>query len=133
MVEYFPTKGERTMSRGFIAQYAAEAARQTPGVADMDRSSVVMLKEALGLEHEGYGVTVAFHEGDQRLVTVTVYPIVYYGHSVPELAWMLQENVKADVETYTGLVVEAVHVHVKDVVLPPELEVQSPGEERERA
>lgn len=26
-------KGERTMSRGFIAQYAAEAAMQTKGVA----------------------------------------------------------------------------------------------------
>lgn len=120
MSEFFAAKGERSMSQGFIAQYAAEAARQTPGVADMDRSGVAGLKEALGLEHEGYGVTVEFKEGDQSLVTLTVYPVVYYGTTVPEVAWSIQENVKADVERFTGLVVEGVHVHVKNIVLPPD-------------
>lgn len=120
MAELFTNKGERTMSQGFIAQYAAEAARQTAGVADMDRSGIAGLKEALGLEHEGYGATVQFKEGDRSLITLTVYPIVYYGMVVPEVAWAIQENVKADVEKYTGLVVEGVHVHVKNIVLRPE-------------
>lgn len=120
-----PIKGERTMSQGFIAQYAAEAARQTPGVADMDRSAVVAFKEALGLEHEGFGVTVQFKEGDQRLVTLTVYPILYFGSTVPEVAWNIQENVKADVERFTGLVVEGVDVHVRNLVLPEEEETHA--------
>lgn len=120
MADFFVSKGERTMSQGFIAQYAAEAARQTPGVADMEYSGVAGLKEALGLEHEGYGVTVEFRDNDRSLVTLTVYPVVYFGESVPEVAWAVQENVKADVEKFTGLVVEGVNVHVKNIVLRPE-------------
>lgn len=120
MPDFFVSKGDRSMSQGFIAQYAAEAARQTSGVADMDFSGVAGLKEALGLEHEGYGVTVQFRDDDRSLVTLTVYPVVYYGMSLPDVAWAIQENVKADVEKYTGLAVEGVNVHVKDIVLRPE-------------
>jgi uncharacterized alkaline shock family protein YloU len=109
-------KGERTMSRGFVAQYAAEAAMQTPGVAGLDTSSVISIKEAIGVEHEGKGVKVDFHEGNDEMVSITVYPIVYFGNIIPEVAWSLQEQVKSDVEKYTGLIVEAVHVHVKGVI-----------------
>jgi len=104
------------MSRGFVAQYAAEAALQTPGVAGLDASAAVTLKEAIGGEHEGKGVKVAYHEGGEEMVTITVYPIVYFGNIIPEVAWSLQERVKSDVEKFTGLVVEAVNVHVRGVI-----------------
>ena len=109
-------KGERTMSRGFVAQYAAEAALQTPGVASLDTSMAVTFKEAIGVEHEGKGVKVAYQEGSDEMVTITVYPIVYFGNIIPEVAWSLQEHVKSDVEKFTGLVVEAVNVHVRGVI-----------------
>ncbi len=104
------------MSQGFVAQYAAEAAMQAPGVACLDSSAVITLKEAIGVEHEGKGVKVIFHEDNDEVVTITVYPIVYFGNIIPEVAWNIQERVKSDVEKYTGLVVEAVNVHVKGVV-----------------
>lgn len=104
------------MSKGFVAQYAAEAALQTPGVAGLDASAAVTLKEAIGGEHEGKGVKVAYHEGSEELVTITVYPVVYFGNIIPEVAWSLQERVKSDVEKFTGLVVEAVNVHVRGVI-----------------
>lgn len=104
------------MSRGFVAQYAAEAALQTPGVAGLDTSAAVTLKEAIGVEHEGKGVRVAYHEGGEEMVTITVYPIIYFGNIIPEVAWSLQERVKSDVEKFTGLVVEAVNVHVRGVI-----------------
>ncbi|MDD2578600.1 MAG: Asp23/Gls24 family envelope stress response protein [Eubacteriales bacterium] len=109
-------KGERTMARGFIAQYAAEAALQAEGVASLDSGSVTSLKEAAGLLHEGSGVRVMFQSERDTSVTVTVYPVVFYGQMIPEVAWQIQERVKADVEKYTGLTVEAVNVHVKGVV-----------------
>lgn len=109
-------KGERTMSRGFVAQYAAEAAMQASGVAALDTSAIVSLKEAIGADHEGKGVRVFFREEGEDSVTITVYPIVYFGNIIPEVAWSIQERVKADVEKYTGLAVEAVHVHVKGVI-----------------
>lgn len=114
------TRGERSMSQGFIAQYAAEAALNTPGVAMLDSSGVIAIKESMGVEHEGKGVQVHFLDDDEGLVTITVYPVVFYGNIMPEVAWKIQERVKADVERYTGLMVEQVHVHIKGIVPPPQ-------------
>jgi uncharacterized alkaline shock family protein YloU len=109
-------RGERTMAKGFVAQYAAEAAMQAPGVAGLDASSLVSLKEAIGVEHEGKGVKVVFHDDSEEMVTITIFPIIYFGNIMPEVAWNIQERVKADVEKYTGLIVDAVNVHVKGVI-----------------
>ena len=109
-------RGERTMSKGFVAQYAAQAALQTAGVADLEPGSLVTLKESIGIEHEGKDVTVVFQPEHDELVTITVYPVIYFGSILPEVAWSIQERVKADVEKYTGLIVDAVHVHVKGVI-----------------
>ena len=113
-------KGERSMSQGFVAQYAAEAALRTEGVARLTASVPVVLKESLGFTHEGKGVLVQFSENEEGFVSVTVYPVVYYGMIIPEVAWAIQERVKEDVEKYTGLVVESVNVHVCGVVLREE-------------
>jgi uncharacterized alkaline shock family protein YloU len=116
-------KGERSMSQGFVAQYAAEAALEADGVAYLKPSHGVVIKETLGVVHEGKGVSVVFHENDDGFVSITVYPVVYYGMIIPEVAWAIQEHVKADVEKFTGLVVESVDVHVCGVVLREEASV----------
>ena len=113
-------KGERSMSQGFVAQYAAEAALRTEGVARLTASVPVVLKESLGFVHEGKDVLVQFSENEEGFVSVTAYPVVYYGMIIPEVAWSIQERVKEDVEKYTGLVVESVNVHVCGVVLREE-------------
>ncbi len=113
-------KGERSMSQGFVAQYAAEAALRAEGVARLTASVPVVLKESLGFVNEGKGVRVEFSENEEGFVSVTVYPVVYYGMIIPEVAWSIQERVKEDVEKYTGLVVESVNVHVCGVVLREE-------------
>lgn len=109
-------KGEQTMSRGFIAQYAAEAALTTVGVVSLDKSVVANIKEVIGLEHEGMGVRVSFRKEDADDVVITVFPIIDFGHVLPEVAWSIQERVKRDVESYTGLNVDAVNVHVVDII-----------------
>lgn len=120
MTEPYPQatiRGERTMTRGFVAQYAAEAAMQAEGVARLDSGSIILLKETFGIDHAGKGVRVVFHEGSVEAVTITVYPVVCFGSIIPEVAWSIQERVKADVEKFTGLEVEAVNVHVKGVIM----------------
>lgn len=112
-------KGDRTMSQGFVAQYAAEAALQTEGVAALEHSVTAMFKESFGVEHEGKGVRVQYDRENEGFVTITVYPVVFFGTIVPEVAWAIQEHVKADVERFTGLQVEAVNVHVSDIIPPP--------------
>lgn len=116
----YSIKGEQTMSKGFIAQYAAEAALSTAGVSSLDTGVIANIKEAIGLAHEGEGVRVSFRKEDADDVIITVYPVVEFGYVIPEVAWNLQEHVKNDVEAYTGLNVDAVHVHVTGVVTEPE-------------
>ncbi|HHX38020.1 MAG TPA: Asp23/Gls24 family envelope stress response protein [Clostridiaceae bacterium] len=119
-------KGERTMSRGFIAQYAAEAAMQTPGVIKLAPGGAAVIREALGVESESKGVQVFFDNNNENSVTITVYPVIEFGMIIPEIAWSIQENVKMDVEEFTGLSVEAVNVHVIDIVyIPDPLPVES--------
>lgn len=115
-------RGERSMSQGFIAQYAAEAALRTSGVASLEESEVAQLKATLGVEHAGQGVEVVFAQDNDRHVAISVYPLIYYGEVLPEVAWQIQENVRRDVEQYTDLQVTAVDVHVKNVVQRPEEE-----------
>lgn len=117
---YESIKGERSMSKGFVAQYAAEAALQIEGVSRLMASPGVAIKESLGVFHEGKGVSVVFHENDDGFVSVTIYPVIYYGMIIPEVAWSIQERVKADIEKYTGLNVETVDVHVCGIVMREE-------------
>ncbi|HHX18993.1 MAG TPA: Asp23/Gls24 family envelope stress response protein [Clostridiaceae bacterium] len=112
----FSIKGERTMSQGFIAQYAAEAALHTEGVSALNKGAITTLKEAIGLEQEGQGVRVSFRGEASDDVIITVYLDVLFGFVMPEVAWFVQERVKRDVERYTGLNVDAVNVHVMRVV-----------------
>lgn len=111
------TQGDRTLSIGFIAQYAAEAVLKTAGVHSLDFSTVAHLKESLGIEHSGKGVKVAFAANNENLIHITIYPVIYYGYSIPDVAWQIQENVRDEVQRYTDLIVEQVNVHVKDIVL----------------
>ena len=116
-------KGERSMSQGFVAQYAAEAALQVDGVSSLSSSLAAVMKEKMGVVHEGKGVRVIFNETNEEFVYITVFPVVYYGMIIPEVAWSVQERVKEDVERYTGLLVESVDVHVCGIVTREEEEI----------
>ena len=105
-------KGGRSMTQGFVAQYASEAALQINGVLSLVPAFAVALKEKAGVVHEGKGVRVAFGDAEEGTVSITVYPVVKYGMIIPEIAWMIQEKVKKDVERFTGLTVESVDVYV---------------------
>ena len=105
-------KGDRSMTQGFVAQYASEAALQIDGVVSLVPSFAVALKEKAGVVHEGKGVRVVFDDTDDNTVSITVYPVISYGKIIPEVAWLVQEKVKHDVERFTGLTVESVDVCV---------------------
>ena len=72
-------KGDRSMTQGFVAQYASEAALQINGVLSLVPSFAVALKEKAGVVHKGKGVRVIFGDADEGSVSITVYPIVKYG------------------------------------------------------
>ena len=105
-------KGDRSMTQGFVAQYASEAALQIDGVVSLVPSFAVALKEKAGVVHEGKGVRVVFDDTDDSTVSINVYPVISYGKIITEVAWLVQEKVKHDVERFTGLTVESVDVYV---------------------
>lgn len=114
-------KGERYMSRAFVAQYAALACLQLEGVAYLESAAITSLKRALGFEHEGAGILVEFSEQDAQHVKITVYPVLYFGEIIPEISYQIQEIVKTEIELYTGLVCEEVNVHVKNIIERPQV------------
>ena len=109
-------KGERSLSQGFIAQYSAEAAMQVPGVAGLETGVIVSLKEVLGGEHNGKGVRVLFQGENADFVQIDVFPLMFYGYRLPDVAWQVQEQVKEEVERFTGLPVNEVNVQVMGIV-----------------
>ena len=123
-------KGDRSMTQGFVAQYAAEAAMQVDGVCELVPSFAVALKEKVGIVHEGKGVRVVFSEESEDISSITVYPVIFYGKIIPEVAWEIQERVKEDVEKFTGLDVGSVDVYVcgvRERIEPEEIPVNEPA------
>ena len=85
-------KGDRSMTQGFVAQYAAEAALRIDGVVSLVPSFAVALKEKAGVVHEGKGIRVVFDENDDNTVSITCYPVISYG-----------KIIRKDINTTDGL------------------------------
>lgn len=107
--------GDRSVSRNFVARYAAEAVLRTEGVAGLEAGSLSLIKEQFGGKSDGKGVTVKYGDTQNSTVIINIYPIVYFGFDVPEVAYKIQENVKKDIEKYTDLEVLSVDIHVKGI------------------
>ena len=56
----------------------------------------------------GEGVRVAVEEGKTPSISVDAYVLVKYGQRIPDLAWDVQEKIKANLERYTGYSVSSI-------------------------
>lgn len=98
-----------------LAVIAHMAALSVSGVAGMDDSFVRGFSSMFaGSEHTA-GVRVAL-SGEE--VSIDLYILAEYGLRIPDLALRLQEKVKTDMESMTGLMVTAVNVYVQGIVFP---------------
>lgn len=75
----------------------------------------------------GEGVRVAVEEGKVPSISVEAYVLVKYGQRIPDLAWDVQEKIKANLERYTGYTVSSVNINVQGIyadepILPEETE-----------
>ncbi len=101
------------ISTDVVATIAAIATGDVKGVAGMSSSLVNGIAEIFSAKKNlSKGVKVDIKE---NTVVIDLYIAVDYGMRIPEIAWEVQENVKNDVETMTGLVVEKVNIHVEGV------------------
>ena len=96
-----------------VATIAGIATQEIKGVAGMCNSFAGGIAEKLGAKkNPAKGIKVEFKETS---VVVDLYIIVEFGIRIPELAWEIQESVKNNVETMTGLSVEKVNVHIDGI------------------
>ena len=65
----------------------------------------------------GDGIRVSVEEGKIPAMTVDAFILVKYGQRIPDLAWDVQEKIKANLERYTGYTVTAVNINVQGIYL----------------
>ena len=101
-----------------VAVLAANATLKTKGVADLAGDFTNALsKSILGKELLSKGVKASQNEEG---VIVDVFVIVEYKMNIPSVAWDIQENVKNEITSMTGLKVNAVNINIQGVKMPEE-------------
>lgn len=98
-----------------VAIIAGMAASEVSGVANMSGGLVGGISEILGKKTKGVKVQVG-----EKETTIDISLIVEYGARIPDIAWEVQNKVKTQVESMTGLKVVAVNVIVQGVNFPKE-------------
>jgi uncharacterized alkaline shock family protein YloU len=112
-----------------VSIVAGLAATEVDGVAGMSGGIAGGIAEMLGRKNLTKGVKVEVGENE---CVVDLYVIIDYGHSIPDVSWNIQSNVKQAIEGMTGLDVMEVNVHVQGVQIPEkeeDLEVEEYEEE----
>ena len=112
--------GNVRISVDVVSTIAGIATAEIEGVAGMYSSFAGGIAEKRGAKKSpSKGVKVDMTE---ETVSIDLYIVVEYGVRIPELAWEIQENVKNNVETMTGLSVEKVNIHIEGVSFAKEAE-----------
>ena len=107
------TIGNIKISVDVVAKIAGIAASEIDGVSGMHTSFVGGVAQKFGAKkNTTQGVKV---EIEDNLTNIDLYLVVDYGVKIPELAWSVQETVKANVEAMTGLSVAAVNIHIEGI------------------
>ncbi|MDQ0203403.1 Asp23/Gls24 family envelope stress response protein [Pectinatus haikarae] len=100
-----------------VSIIAGLAATEIEGVDGMSGGLVGGIAEMLGRKNFSKGVKV---EVGEQEAAVDLYLIVKYGARIPDIALLVQENVKKAIEMMTGLHVVEINIHVQGVGFPPE-------------
>ena len=101
------------ISNDVIAVIAGVAVSEVQGVSSMAGGFAGGISEVLsGKKNLAKGIKV---EKNETTVKIDVNIIVEYGTRIPDVAFEIQNRVKASVENMTGLKVEEVNVHVQGV------------------
>lgn len=112
--------GDVRIADEVVAIIAGISAMDVDGVVSMAGSGGSLQKEIisrLGNKVLSKGVKIHMEEGRVR---ADLSVVLDYGCSIPEVTAAIQEKVKNEIETMTGLEVEAVNVQVADVKLEEE-------------
>lgn len=105
--------GSVKISDEVISTIAAIATEEIKGVAGMYGSFAEGIAERFGAKKNfAKGIKV---EVSDNSVILDLDIIIEYGAKIPDVSWEVQQNVKNNIETMTGLSVEKINIHVEGV------------------
>lgn len=110
---YEEVYGAVHISDEVVSAIAALAISEVKGVVGTTGGGSGGLPEFWGKKSAGKGIKVSFTENNGVVIDANI--IVEYGSKIPEVAKLLQEKMKNQVETMTGVRVESVNIHIQGV------------------
>lgn len=113
------------ISDDVVGVIAGIATTEIKGIVGMNTSGGITQIFG-GKKNLSKGVKVNVGENS---ATIDLYVAVEYGVKIPEIALQVQDNVRKAVETMTGLNVEAINIHVQNVIIPKLDEIADECEE----
>jgi len=105
--------GEIRISSEVVSIIASNAALEVEGVASLGGGLAGNISQVLGRKNPFRGIKVEVAEN--RNVNIDLHIVVEYGARIPDVAWKIQERIKQNVESMTGLHVEEINIHVQGV------------------
>ena len=117
--------------KGFL-KIAAAAAMEVEGVGSLAANLGSDIAELLGgKKNLSKGVRVEL--GEEDTVKVEISFLALFGHNICEVAKQVQDNVKSQIESMTGLHVVEINVHVGGVTFAPAAEEKAAEPEEKAA
>ena len=106
-------KDNVTYKKNVVISIVSLATQEINGIASISRTAVSAIKSALS-KNINRGIIVTF-ENNTNNASIEVFVNVKFGYSVKDVAFRVQENIKASVESMTDFKVTSVNVHVVGV------------------
>ncbi len=107
-------KGVVMISEDVVATIAAHALSEIEGFAGVSTKPGADIAELIGKKNWGKGVKVSI--SDDNVIALDCNVMIYYGHSVVDVAKSIQASVTAAVESTTGNRVSSVNVNICGII-----------------
>ena len=104
--------GTLKINNEVIASIARNAALQVDGVEAIQRSPLATIADFFSRGYHNKGINLDISENEVK-VGVTI--VVRYGITIPDVASLVQENIRTAIEEMTGLSVAEVNVNIGDI------------------
>ena len=113
VVENNETKDNVTYKKKVIISIVSLATQEINGIASICRNYIPVFKTVFN-KNMKKGIIISFDKNNK--VCIDVFVNVKFGYSVRDVAFRVQENIKASVESMTEDKVKQVNVHVVGVI-----------------
>ena len=106
--------GQIMISEDVVATIVEHALSELEGVAGLSTKPGADIADLIGKKTWARGMKIQIAE--DNTLTIDCNVIIYYGHSVVEVAGAVQNAVRSTVESMTGVKVQLVNVNVCGII-----------------